>query len=162
KGSRLLIGLKGSKGKRETLVFDPLKFEVVDTLGPIDVRFLNSKGDDIYYSANSTIFQGKLRSFSQSERSIKAGIGEVTASRWFADEQLQWFTDEGELITFDTKNNQTTKVKLEIPRQPIDIQSVLFGPDNRVWTSGYLAGGNAAYDPATGKTTEYAGLIQSE
>ena len=54
------------------------------------------------------------------------------------------------------------RTKLDIPGQPITLQSIMKGPDGRIWSGGYLAGGHAAYDPETKKLANYPGLHQTE
>jgi hypothetical protein len=51
---------------------------------------------------------------------------------------------------------------LKKPVEPVEIQSMALGPDGRIWMGGYLSGGNAAYDPGSGRSEEYKGLSQAE
>src|SRR5690606_8430919 len=54
------------------------------------------------------------------------------------------------------------EITLDVPKAPISIQSIFWGPDNKVWSGGYLAGNHGTYDPETGKHEDYMGLHQSE
>lgn len=51
---------------------------------------------------------------------------------------------------------------IELPQEPVNIHDIELGPDGKIYMGGYLAGNAAVYDPATGKTTRYAGSGQPE
>jgi len=60
---------------------------------------------------------------------------------------------------------ETGKVKRQrvaYPRSPVGIQTVMQGPDGNIYTSGYLSGGVARFNPRTGKSEELTGVGQSE
>ncbi len=66
------------------------------------------------------------------------------------------------IFSFDPSTRQMHQAGLELPAEPTNIQSIATGPDGWIWTGGYLSGGNAAFDPASGKTYAHAGLSQAE
>jgi streptogramin lyase len=80
---------------------------------------------------------------------------------WSEGKLVGWAGNSG-LFRFDPKTGELTKTAVNVPAEPTDIQSIALGPDGRIWTGGYLSGGNAAFDPATGKSEQYKGLSQAE
>src|SRR5690606_8561405 len=76
--------------------------------------------------------------------------------------KLYILNSAAELIVMDMDNKRIKRHKFSVPGQPIALQSIMKGPDSRIWSGGYLAGGHAAYDPETGLTTSYDGLHQTE
>lgn len=161
-GTQLLVGLSDSNKKRSTLVYDTKTSKIVDTIGAMDVRFLVENDGEIYFPLNDYFYKSKLNAYTRELKTVSEVGEEVRASALIDHKKIQWLTEKGTLFTYDLKTSKVQKLQLDLPQLPIDIQSVLFGPDKRIWTSGYLAGGNAAYNPVTGKTIEYKGLIQSE
>src|SRR5205814_6904492 len=79
----------------------------------------------------------------------------------WSDGKLVGFSRSG-IFRFDPQTGQLTKTPVKLPAEATDIQSIEPGPDGRIWTGGYLSGGNAAYDPSTGKSEQYRGLSQAE
>lgn len=81
---------------------------------------------------------------------------------WEGDSILVVFTRHAGVLRYDTKTGNATTTEFETPAEPVVIESMATGPEGRIWMGGYLSGGNAAYDPATGKSQEYKGLSQAE
>lgn len=78
------------------------------------------------------------------------------------DAELAIFTAQGKIVRVHPPSGRVENVAVQVPRQPLVLQSLAIGPDRRVWMSSYLSGGNAAFDPATRETTQYRGLGQAE
>lgn len=79
-----------------------------------------------------------------------------------AASELAVFTDQGTIVKVHPATGRIVTVAVKVPPQPLVLQSLLSGPDGRIWMSSYLSGGNAAFDPRTRRTTQYRGLGQSE
>ncbi|AKD05378.1 hypothetical protein POKO110462_14890 [Pontibacter korlensis] len=164
-GTQLLVWLNNKGVGRETLVIDTQTGVLMGKMGSMEVRTLlqEDKGSTIFYTVDSDLFRGNLKeALSVAPKQLLSFEGKAKAARWRNKQEVELFTSAGELIRHNTKTGKTSTISLQVPKQPIDIQSICYGPDKRVWLSGYLAGGNAAYTPATGETVEYTGLIQSE
>ncbi|TZF81432.1 hypothetical protein FW774_17870 [Pedobacter sp. BS3] len=116
----------------------------------------------IYYSGGAKLYSYNLSDATGQPREIMPIGSNALAATWDSENVLVLLNTYGNLIKFDPKTGQKTMVRLNIPAQPIGINVTATGPDGRIWTGGYLAGSNAAYDPATGKTEVYRGLAQSE
>lgn len=80
----------------------------------------------------------------------------------YPGETLVVFTRYAGVLRYNPQTGKSSVKQLTAPKEPIVIQSIALGPDGRIWTAGYLSGGNAAFDPKTGKSQEYKGLSQAE
>jgi streptogramin lyase len=86
----------------------------------------------------------------------------VNGSHWFGDDDLCILTRYAQLLHFHPSSGKSEMLSLKIPPQPIPLQSVELGPDGKIWMGGFLSGGTACYDPATGKSSLYKGMSQIE
>jgi streptogramin lyase len=80
----------------------------------------------------------------------------------FPGESLVIFAPYAQRIIYNPQTGKSVSKVFDKPKEPIVIQSIAVGPDGKIWTGGYLSGGNATYDPATGKSEELKGLSQAE
>jgi hypothetical protein len=71
-------------------------------------------------------------------------------------------TRYAQLLSFNPSTGKCETLSLQIPAQPIPIQSMQLGPDGRIWMGGFLAGGTAVFDPTTGTSRQYKGMSQIE
>lgn len=160
-GDRLMALLNSGQ---TTLIYNLKTHKVEAELDSIDMKTVlpDPGGRFVYVTSRS-----KLRKLDLTRPADKpVYLGETGASAnamgWSEDGQVLVLTYKGIVHRFNTATRTGSQTALEIPGQPIPIQSIHYGPDNRIWMGGYLAGGNAAYDPATGQTTAYKGLEQTE
>lgn len=162
-GDRLFAWLTSSTS-RKTLVYNLKTDKIEHVLPTVDVRsvILSPGGDRVYYTNDGSLME---TSFTNSGPKIKkipqAGITAL-ASYWGKDGKLYMLGSGGKLLSYHPSKKKVTISQLDIPRKPIDIQSIGMGPDGKIWIGGYLAGGHATYDPETGVTKEYKGLHQTE
>ncbi|GAA0878590.1 hypothetical protein GCM10009119_15580 [Algoriphagus jejuensis] len=130
----------------------------------MDMRAIagDQDGKAVYYTSKST-----LRSFDPAENETTSQVfgeevGTANAFKIAEDGQVYFLTSGANLFAFDPSDNSLEKTKLKIPAQPIPIHSLLTAPDGKIWSGGYLAGGNATFDPATATHTFLPGLDQTE
>ena len=158
-GDRLFVLLTSG---RHVLVYNLATQRVEQSFQGMDLRDIAA--DDrgvVYYTGKNA-----LRSFVSSEhvdRSTKLvdTVGSANAMRLNGD-KLNWLNADGVLYEYNLQTKHLQHYVLDIPGQPIPINAILAGPDGRIWTGGYLAGGHAAYDPVTGQVQAYKGLDQTE
>ncbi|MGV3641705.1 MAG: hypothetical protein ACO1NZ_14365, partial [Adhaeribacter sp.] len=162
-GDRLIGWLTGNK-ERQTLVYNLKSGQLEHILPTIDVKstIKGQSKKELYYVAGGKLYAADLNKKQVQPRELASLGGEAKNMAWGRDGQLQIVTASHRVYRYNPKSKQTTETKLDIPGQPIDIQTIGLGPDGRIWTGGYLAGSHAAYDPKTGKTERYAGLDQTE
>jgi hypothetical protein len=158
-GDRLLVLLTSG---RETLLYNLRTHTVEQEIKGIDLKAVAIDANrQIYYTSSDELCSFDPRQPVEEGQRLLEEVGSANAFR-MKDEVVYMLNAEGALWSYNTVNKNATKDQLPIPSQPIPIQSIHAGPDGRIWTGGYLAGGHAAYDPQTGVTTEYRGLEQTE
>lgn len=72
------------------------------------------------------------------------------------------FTHEGQLLRHHPITGQLEQLDTNVAEEPTIIHSLATATDGRLWMSGYLFGGAAAFDPRTGGTRQYKGISQAE
>ncbi|WP_205500076.1 hypothetical protein [Rufibacter psychrotolerans] len=161
-GDRLLAWVT-SPNQRKTLVYNLSTGLVEQTLETIDAQsVVKSPTTNLtYYTANNKLYSHDLSKPGQAPTFI-ADCYEAKDMRWGKDGTLHILTKYSQVRWYNPASGNITTVKFEVPPQPYDIQTIVTGPDGRIWSSGYLAGGNAAYDPTNDKVTQYSGLGQAE
>jgi hypothetical protein len=162
KGPDYLLALL--TGGQLTLVINLTTLQVERELEGIDMKTIVQEPGTgiIYYTMKSKLYQLDLSKKENSPQSITETRGSANAFRWDGKKKLSLLTSNAVYHQVSVKNKKNSTHKLEVPGQPIPIQSMMKGPDGRIWMGGYLAGGHAAFDPASGITTPYKGLEQTE
>jgi hypothetical protein len=97
----------------------------------------------------------------ESPQAIARCIG-ANAMTWLETNDLCVLTSHAQLLHYNPATGKTRMLPLKVPPQPIPIQSIELGPDGKIWMGGFLAGGTAAYDRATGKKELFKGMSQIE
>jgi WD40 repeat protein len=147
-----------------TLVYN-LKTDTVERVitSPVSVKTAAKAPDGgrVYYSDGTKLTSFDLEQPGEAPKGIVRCIG-ANAMRWLSPDRLCVLTRYAQLLTYTPSTGKTEMKALEIPPQPIPIHGLALGPDGRIWMGGFLAGGNAAYDPATGKTELFKGMSQTE
>ena len=147
-----------------TLVYNLKKEQVEQEVTNMDMKAVGSdaKQSLVYYTS-----KGNLKSVDVS-KSFNTAITlttDVAAATAFYNDNVGniYVLDiKGNLLRYHKKTKKTQTTALKIPAQPIPINAIKVGPDKKIWTGGYLAGGHATFDPATGKNTKHVGLDQTE
>jgi len=162
-GGDRLLGVLNELGKTFVYNLDTKVFEneisrsvtvksAIKSLSDQKIYFNIGDQDFYHYSITKTC-----------PRQTKIGeTGRVLALKWLNQNELLSFNVSGELKKINVNTQAVTTYTLSVPQTPIRLQVVKSGPDGRIWTGGYLAGNNAAYDPSLNVTTPYKGLGQSE
>ncbi|GAA1558108.1 hypothetical protein GCM10009678_46360 [Actinomadura kijaniata] len=78
------------------------------------------------------------------------------------DELLVKANTGGGLWRVNTRTGGVAALRAELSEQPTAVQSLAPGPDGKIYGSGFLSGGLASYDPATGAVTGHRGVGQME
>lgn len=146
-----------------TLVYD-LKYDKFDyQIDEIDMKAVSQTdaNNRIYYTFNSGLFSRNLSIPRQDPIKLLNDVGSAIAFK-YKENKIYLLNTDAMLVVVDLLTKNTTKHQLKVPGQPISLQSIMKGPDGRIWSGGYLAGGHAAYDPKTGQISAYPGLHQTE
>ena len=161
-GDRLMAWVT-SPDQRVTLVYNLKTGAIEQTLGTIDANSVikSPSGNLAYYTAGNKLYAQDLSNPGQAATAI-TDCYDAKDMRWGKDGNLHILTKYSQVRRYNPTTGQIATIKYEVPPQPYDIQTLVTGPDGRIWSSGYLAGGNAAYDPTTGVSVQYNGLGQAE
>lgn len=164
KNGDLLFGWLTSSTQRRTLVFNLRTDQLETVMEDFDVRSVikSPMNQKLYFTKEGNLIEAD---FSKANPALKkiAHVGMAgLASYWDKAGNLRMIGQGGKLMAYNPKARKQTITKLDLPRRPIDIQSIGVAPDGKVWIGGYLAGGHAVYDPVTQTTTALDGLDQTE
>lgn len=147
-----------------TLLYNLQTQEVEQEIYKMDMKAIgfNKKTKLVYYTSNDKLMRFDPAKGNASAVKLADNVG--AANAFYEDEAgyLWLLNAKGNLVQYQLKTKQKKVVSLQIPAQPIPINAIKIGPDKKVWTGGYLAGGHATFDPATGKNTKHVGLDQTE
>lgn len=163
-GDRIIAWLNSAKGL-ETWIYNIKTKKYEKRVGSIEVKSIARKdnSDKIYYTAAGRVYELDFSNPKLEPKEIAQVDGRGRAG--YIDDKGNYnvLTASHKVFTVDLKTGSVIKESLlAIPKTPISIQSIFWGPDNKVWSSGYLAGNHGTFDPVTGKHEEYLGLHQTE
>lgn len=120
------------------------------------------KSNKVFYTSRGKLMQIDFADAKPIARQMASINGTGRASSWTSDGRFAVITSSNRVNYVDLKQNKVEEQELAIPKAPISIQTIFWGPDNKVWSAGYLAGQHGTYDPQTDKHTDYPGLHQTE
>lgn len=147
-----------------TLIYNLKTQKIEQEITGIDMKAViaNQKSKDVFYTSKSNLMRfSPAKSINMAEQ-LAEKVGSANAFYWAKDKSLFFLTSAGELLQYLPKTKEINRTVLEIPGQPIPINAIMAGPDGKIWTGGYLAGGHATYDPSTNTNTKLLGLDQTE
>lgn len=159
-GDRLLAWVTN---RNQTLVYN-LKTRQIERELPtqaIKSAIKAPDGPQVYCSDGNDLISFDLDRPGDPPRRETHCIG-TNATQWIESDTLCILTRYAQLLSFHPSTGKCETLSLQIPPQPIPIQSMQLGPDGRIWMGGFLAGGTAVYDPATGESRQYKGMSQIE
>lgn len=146
-----------------TLVYnlDNQRFEY--QIKDIDMKAVSTEdsNDRFYYTSNSNLYSRNLADQSKIAHQEALDFGSSNAIK-YKDNKVFVLNSESVLKIKHLSTGKIESFQLNVPGQPISIQSIMKGPDGRIWSGGYLAGGHAAYNPINEQITSYPGLHQTE
>lgn len=147
-----------------TLVYNLKTQEFEQEIEGMDMRAIAGDpiGKAVYLTSKSQLKRFDPAKNYQTAEVLGEEIGTSLAFHYGKDGKVYFLTSGANLFVFNPEDKSLSKIKLQIPGQPIPIHSLLTGPDGKIWSGGYLAGGNATYDPSTRKSTFLPGLDQTE
>ncbi|MCH7409175.1 WD40 repeat domain-containing protein [Belliella sp. DSM 111904] len=148
----------------ETLIYN-LKTKVFEQeITGMDMKAITSDktGKQVYLTSKGNILAFDPKKNFRKSKVILKESGTSNAFLHKENGDLLMLSSGGNLIEYNFKAKTEKSTKLAIPGQPIPINAITFGPDGKVWTGGYLAGGHASFDPTTGIHQEHKGLDQTE
>ncbi|MCT1522983.1 hypothetical protein [Sphingobacterium hotanense] len=163
-GKDLILGYINSNTNSQNFVYDIQSKEILRFLPPFDMKSVvkDPKSNTIYYTSRSQVYALDLGNKDAEPIAISGIQGAGKAGTWTNKGEYQVFSNAQIVYRIHPKTKQKDSLSLEVPNSPIHIQTIYWGPDDKVWSAGYLAGQHGSYDPKTGEHQEYPGLHQTE
>lgn len=161
-GDRVYGWLTGSS--RVTVVYNVKTKSFEQNLPNMDVKSIikDRKTNKVYYTAFKKLYVLDYSAKNPGSKYLVDTEGETKAISWNSKGELMILTANQFFQTYNPTTNKIVSVKLNVPSEPIDIQSIFKGPEGEIWSAGYLVGNHATYDPKSGKVIQYPGLHQTE
>ncbi|MBL1409074.1 NHL repeat-containing protein [Sphingobacterium faecale] len=163
-GDRIFAWLNSAKGM-ETFIYNVSSGKYEQRLPSIEIKSMvrDEKTQKIYYTAANRLYVMDFSTTKPAAKEIAKIEGRGRAGWVDTDGNYKVLTSSHKVFTIDLKTGQVVReIMLDVPKAPISIQSIFWGPDDKVWSAGYLAGNHGTFDPKTGEHVDYPGLHQSE
>jgi hypothetical protein len=147
-----------------TLVYNLKTQQFEQEIEGMDMRAIagDPTGKAVYFTSKSQLKRFNPAENVETAKVLGEDVGTANAFHYGKDGQIYFLTSGANLYVYNLEDHSLIKNKLQIPGQPIPIHSLVTGPDGKIWSGGYLAGGNATFDPKTGSSTFLPGLDQTE
>lgn len=163
-GDRIFAWLNSAKGL-ETFVYNLNSGKYEQRLPSIEIKSMvrDDKTQNVYYAAGGKLYVMDFAHAKPIAKEIAKIEGRGRAG--FLDKQGHYkvLTSTHKVLTINVKTGQIVReVLLDVPKAPISIQSIFWGPDGKIWSAGYLAGNHGTFDPNTEEHADYPGLHQTE
>ncbi|MDR2284310.1 MAG: hypothetical protein LBE37_13920 [Sphingobacterium sp.] len=163
-GDRIFGWLNSAKGL-ETFVYNISSCKYEQRLPSIElksmVKDLNSH--KVYYTAGGTLYMMDFKDANPEAKELAKVAGRGRAGFLDAQGNYKVLTSLHRVLTINVKTGKILDdMLLDVPKAPISIQSIFWGPDGKVWSAGYLAGNHGTFDPTTSEHMDYPGLHQTE
>lgn len=148
---------------REVLVFETKDNTVKHVTKSFDANIVSKSPFDnfVYFTSQGKLYKADF-DLEVPEWIEVMSCSEAKDMRWSKDGVLWILTKYGEFKTYNPLNGVTTSKKIEVTALPYGIQTLLTGPNGNIWSSGYLFGGNAVYNPKTKESNQLDGIGQAE
>lgn len=163
-GDRIIAWLNSAKGV-ETVIYNLKSKKYEKRFSSVEVKSIvkKEKSNLIYYAAAGKVYALDFAAKKLEPKFIANIEGRGRAALLDDAGNYKILTNSHKVFTIDTKSGKIlNEMLLDIPKAPISIQTIFWGPDNKVWVSGYLAGNHGTYDPNTDEHQDYLGLHQTE
>lgn len=147
-----------------TLVYNLKSKKVEQEIADMDMKAITSeaKSRDVFYTYKASLMRFHPSQSAGNANKIADSIGTALAFTWTSPADLWFLTSSAKLVQYHTATKKISSTQLKIPAQPIPINAIMVGQKGEIWTGGYLAGGHAAFDPATNMHVQLDGLDQTE
>ncbi len=76
--------------------------------------------------------------------------------------ELLMATSGRNIQRYNPANKSGQRAYVELPEQPLHIQNIIAGPDDKIYSSGYVSGQLGILDPATGQHVQHGNVKQAE
>lgn len=163
-GDDLIFGFINSNKTIKSFVYSIQKDQIVLKLPAIDIKSIVKAPhtNKVYYTARSRVFELDFEDSNLEPVELVKIKGVGKAGEWVGPGKYRVFTNSKNIYLVDVDQRTAAVKELDVPNSPILIQSIFWGPDDKIWSAGYLAGQHGTFDPYTHEHKEYPGLHQTE
>ena len=154
----------------KTVVFD-LKTREEEATLPCGLQIISPKspyGEHVYFNSGGAVSVYDLKSRDHEEVRAIGKVG-VIALGWidfdeadFPGATLVAMSSRGKLVRYHPMTGKSDSKQLDVPPESVPIQSIVAGPDGKIYSGGYLVGGFTRFDPQAGKHEQIGNAGQPE
>ncbi|MBL1409273.1 ligand-binding sensor domain-containing protein [Sphingobacterium faecale] len=165
KGGDRLFGWINSANHLESFIYNVKAKKYEARLSSIEIKSLTRRTgkEQVLYASEGKVYRLSFKDKIIAPIAIAEIHGRGRAGYIDHKGNYKLLTSTHHLYTIDPDNgNILEDTMLAIPKSPISIQTIFWGPDNRVWSAGYLAGQHGTFDPQTNQHEDFPGLHQTE
>ncbi|TMV48133.1 hypothetical protein FE783_19475 [Paenibacillus mesophilus] len=135
-----------------------------DTVDNASSRLMSPKSpveDKVYYTNNAQLGYYDVQTSQYVQLPVHSG-GNINGFAFVRLDEpdypgftLVGMTTEAKLFKYNPETGHSSLTALDIEGEPTELQTAAKANDGTIYTSGYLSGGNACFDPFTGATVQY-------
>ncbi len=160
-GGKLFIKLDPSS---ELLIMD-IETETIDSLLPVsstkNVSLPINDSKEVFYMGGGNLFKYDIEKKTNVQTDFKNNSS-PTSFKWEDENNFKSVLTNGNLLRYNTKTGKFKTVKINVEGQPINIHNLFYGPDKKIYTSGYVVGQAGVFDPKDSSRIQIGGLKQAE
>ncbi|MET3726810.1 uncharacterized protein YjdB [Fictibacillus halophilus] len=127
-------------------------------------------GETIYYTYGGKLLTYNIQSKETADTGINLGENIVGFGIMaYDDPEFPGYTlsalagnYNGTYIKYNLETKKLQVTTLPLLRQPTEIKSIFTGPEGSIYSSGFLSGGIAIFDPLSNTKAQFSGVGQSE
>lgn len=162
-GDRIYLMLSGGES-HNTLVYNLTTGEYEEEIPVFYVKTIikDPNSQKVFYVEKTKLMMIDYAANKPAPMKVADFRGKPLASTWNEKGELLFLNSHQQLVTFEPKTSRMQFQTLEVPPQPISLTHIGMGPDNKIWSGGYLSGNNAAFDLQSNSAVVYKGLSQTE
>jgi len=148
------------------LIFDANTLELYDRVDRMEGNQISGvapDGESYYFTVNTQLMRHNLKT--KHKEQVATIMGNTRAIGFPLIDGRQMVASvsyNGTINLVDPQSGSSREIKQELPSEPIDIHSLYGGPDNRIYSSGYVAGALGIYDPFSQQTVQIDNVAQTE
>jgi hypothetical protein len=178
KDRKFAYGVDVIAGKLFTMLTDETATVVTDLATreeeatiPCGLQIISGKspyGDHVYFNSGGKVSRYDLTS---RKHEVVEALGNipVIALAWVAFDEPEFpgptlvaMTSRGKLARYHPRTGKSDAKQFRVPPENVPIQSIVAGPEGKIYSGGYLVGGFTRFDPASGKHEQIGNAGQPE
>ncbi len=163
-GSQVLVRL--SPG--DSLVVNPQTTDLITTIPAIGSNQISDQGPNgkVYYTSKGSLIEYDPSTNAATTLDVKIK-GDTRGMNWTTSadgktSELLVATTGGNTVRYNPQTGKSQTVHVDLPKIPLQLQSIIVGPDDKLYSSGYVAGQLGVFDSETREHKQYGDVRQAE